>query len=1309
MFLLILFIFTACNNELSDTIPSGNGRVLFFIDDFNRTITPSAVFISKFELAFTGPKGTKINKEITNTFGSFSLELNPSGDWNVSVVAYIEKDGNNIAFAQGNTSFTVSANTTQAVRIVLEPKESNLKGSFVYSLETPSGSTVKLTIRKADGTIVEAETTVDTEGSLELFPGVYLVQFSILKGDKAAGITEALYIYSALTSFYEESFTDDRLKQTVNSGFDLTSLLNIPVAGERVPQAIAIETEQFTGSVEWRTNTANAGAFFWGSTAYRAVITLDAKQDYTFTGFAGGFSYTGATVNYSKGGSILTEEGETITTPDRVTIIFPNTNSYTPPTAATTLVSWNKEANYSTGTNENRVRAISWQAAYRPHFALNPDLTEDYWQAPNNLFDHAGKPQFWILADLNNNNDTLNPQQKPIDYITVQINLLSDVTKFSRWHVFYSNNATAVATNTITSGGTSGATGNATLRPTENATVLQYWIPVIDVPIQQSNINQIDFPSRITARYILLVAELNPTSSGNPRINKINFWGPGIPRPDIKFISIKEGDIVDTVPFDITAQITTIDGAVVMVFNGDTYLGDAEIDTTNPASPIAKYTINNMSEGYHNIRMELYFPDTRRNNTSAQIKVQTFDPDVTAVGNSLVQIEPLLSSPELLKPGYPAIIRTGTTLPSLRFFQFGANITVSAGLTFPNGSRTTLFTNEQFIKGAPAHIKQLTETASAAGLYIIDFTINDGLKTLYDKIYLTAITQDVNQYIETDFQGRLTNAYPAAERNRQTGKMVYAPDYKGNRIIDYSTAGYKGGGVAIPNIPAVITLNPLPNPNDNAWSMIQNAINEVSNMPVGVNGFRGAVHLNPGVYRIGSQLRINRSGVVLRGSGDGHASIKQHNVPFSPSNEMTIDGKRGAGYFANEAFEAGVTKIISTWTNSSVIIDVSGSAGSTTGAVRYVRDQYVPAGEKTIRLNEVTGINPGDTVMIRRLISDDWVDAIGMYGIPLSGNNRWYTSYFNGGFNMEREVVSVNPIEKTITLLESFTDSVDYRWGIAEVRRFNTGGRIENVGIENLQVISGGFNRDVNPSGPNTYLDVAYLSFDNEAHAQTFIRFSNVHNSWARNFVTYHLDTAVSFQNGAKFITVQDASCLDPVSGIGGSGNRYSFNNNGGTNILVQRTFARYPRHAYIVGSVVSGPFVFRDVASQHIMNASEPHLRWSSGGLYELVRGDKIAIQNRWNAGTAHGWAGINYVLWNCGVRGDPLHSFLVSQPSIAPNYAIGIIGIRADWNYSPALHARNNPAYEYSMGRNVTPESLYLQQLEDRLGKNAVTNVTP
>jgi hypothetical protein len=486
---------------------------------------------------------------------------------------------------------------------------------------------------------------------------------------------------------------------------------------------------------------------------------------------------------------------------------------------------------------------------------------------------------------------------------------------------------------------------------------------------------------------------------------------------------------------------------------------------------------------------------------------------------------------------------------------------------------------------------------------------------------------------------------------------------------------------------------------------IQSAIDEVGNLPPGPDGFRGAVLLKEGVYRISASLKMTKSGVVLQGAGDGHEYVKPHNMPFSPSNDMTVNGVRGAGYLADESYQAGVTKIITTWNNSgynksAAAVDISGGSGSNQGTVRYVRDQYVPAGETLIHLDDVSGISPGDTVVIRRNISEDWVDAIGMYGIP-GASPRWPVSYFD--LTMERTVVSVDSIAKTIKLLEPFTDSADYRWGIAEVRRYNTGGRIENVGVENIQVISGNYNKNI--ANPQSYYGVEYLFYSGESNVQTFVKFTNVQNAWLKNFVTYHLDVAASLQNGVKNITIQDGQALDPISAIGSSGNRYTYSINNAYNVLIQRCFTRYPRHAFYIGSQVSGPNVFRDCSSQWNMNSSEPHFRWSSGGLYELITGGRVSVQNRWNNGTSHGWAGVNYVLWNCGRRGEP-NDFIISQPSIAPNYAIGLVGNRIPFEYNVADYAKNNPAYEYRIGTNVLPESLYLAQLEDRLGPGAVVN---
>ena len=63
--------------------------------------------------------------------------------------------------------------------------------------------------------------------------------------------------------------------------------------------------------------------------------------------------------------------------------------------------------------------------------------------------------------------------------------------------------------------------------------------------------------------------------------------------------------------------------------------------------------------------------------------------------------------------------------------------------------------------------------------------------------------------------------------------------------MDFSHAGYMGGGVAIPTVPVAVTIGPSGGDDTQA---IQAAIDMVSRMPL-VNGFRGAVLLRPGAYR----------------------------------------------------------------------------------------------------------------------------------------------------------------------------------------------------------------------------------------------------------------------------------------------------------------------------------------------------------------------------------------------------------------------------------------------------------------------------
>jgi hypothetical protein len=125
------------------------------------------------------------------------------------------------------------------------------------------------------------------------------------------------------------------------------------------------------------------------------------------------------------------------------------------------------------------------------------------------------------------------------------------------------------------------------------------------------------------------------------------------------------------------------------------------------------------------------------------------------------------------------------------------------------------------------------------------------------------------------------------------------------------------------------------------------------------------------------------------------------------------------------------------------------------------------------------------------------------------------------------------------------------------------------------------------------------------------------------------------------------------------------------------------------------------DSKSTKDYNTSEPHHRWSVGGLFDSVKG-LISIRDRAWLGSGHGWSGANYVTWN--TEGD----LTSQQPPTAQNYAIGHVGPKVPGlvpsTYDPRPRA---DAYWDNEGKHVKVDSLYKQQLEERLGKQAVKNI--
>jgi hypothetical protein len=130
-------------------------------------------------------------------------------------------------------------------------------------------------------------------------------------------------------------------------------------------------------------------------------------------------------------------------------------------------------------------------------------------------------------------------------------------------------------------------------------------------------------------------------------------------------------------------------------------------------------------------------------------------------------------------------------------------------------------------------------------------------------------------------------------------RLEYRADAHGNRIVDFPYAGYRGGGVRLPNVPRALGLAAVKGDNT---VRLQAAIDEVSSRAPDAHGFRGAVALEAGVYEVAGTVTIGAGGVVLRGAGseNGGTTIR---LTGAPHRFLEI---RGQGAWAAEGNSAAI-------------------------------------------------------------------------------------------------------------------------------------------------------------------------------------------------------------------------------------------------------------------------------------------------------------------------------------------------------------------------------------------------------------------
>ncbi|MCX2484386.1 DUF6298 domain-containing protein [Pedobacter sp. MR2016-24] len=429
----------------------------------------------------------------------------------------------------------------------------------------------------------------------------------------------------------------------------------------------------------------------------------------------------------------------------------------------------------------------------------------------------------------------------------------------------------------------------------------------------------------------------------------------------------------------------------------------------------------------------------------------------------------------------------------------------------------------------------------------------------------------------------------------KNGRMAYTPDAQGNRVPDFSFAGYMAGERAIP-MAAVKVLVPVKA--GDATVRIQSAINYVSRLPIGKDGLRGAVLLSAGVHEVSGTLTIRASGVVLRGAGMTDQGTVIHATGLDRIGVIRILGK------ANRLDEAPVT----------------------------ITDQYVPVNATQITLSNITGFKTGDPINIHRPSTMEWIEDI-------------HTGHFGGGITSlgwkagqrdvywDRKITAING--HVITLDAPLTTALDAKYGGATVAKYSWEGRISQSGVEHIKLVS----------------DYHKENTKDEYHRWTAICMENVQDAWVRQVVFEHFaGSAVNVLETAKRITVEDCKSLSPVSEIGGE-RRHTFLTTG-QQTLFQRLYAEYGYHDFAVGFCASGPNVFVQCQSYLPFSFSGTIDSWASGVLFDIVNveGQALSFMNRGQDGQGAGWTAANSMFWQCSAARIDCY-----QPPTAQNWAFG------------------------------------------------------
>lgn len=405
------------------------------------------------------------------------------------------------------------------------------------------------------------------------------------------------------------------------------------------------------------------------------------------------------------------------------------------------------------------------------------------------------------------------------------------------------------------------------------------------------------------------------------------------------------------------------------------------------------------------------------------------------------------------------------------------------------------------------------------------------------------------------------------QAQKKAPKQLYVP-------MDYSTCGYHASEVDIPNVAVGIYVTPI---NGDNSARIQQAIDYLAAKKPDVNGSRGAVLLGEGVFNIDNPLRINTSGIVIRGMGRGKTTLIKRGVD------------RGA------------------------LIYIEGVNTYRGGDTIRITDSKVMAGSCSFAVSHAASLKVGDRVQVTRPSTVEWIHSLNMQEF---GGGDGYTGWKPGDIDItwDRTVVAVEG--NKITVDAPLTTTISKEFGGAFLVKGYNQGEINECGVENLSLVS----------------EVNNWNKKDEDHCWDGVRMENARDSWVRKVDFKHFaGSAVNLQKHTSRITVEDCIAKEPVSELGGW--RRNVFTTRGQQCLFQRIASYDGMHDFCAGALAAGPnaFVQCDAINAHHFSGSVGS--WAAGLLFDIVNidGHDLHLGNveQFNFGT--GWNTANSMLWQC------------------------------------------------------------------------------